>query len=239
MSRRPAIRCSATSKQSGEPCKNFAMIGGRVCAFHGGKAPQVRRAARRRRDLARATGDLARWSAQDETRRRALAPWQPDLARAAMERHFDPVSSARLLRTAARAMNTEARRLRHLAAAITAPHPKEHILTPDSISALRHLAEQSVPIDWEIADAADLDWEQDTDAFQAVQQALIDSGLVYLSVSFCELTPDVADERWREFATRLGCPMPAAAPTLTASASDLPVQPSGPVGAAEIEVLPF
>ncbi len=35
------LRCSAKSKQTGERCKQFAIRGGTVCRFHGGRAPQV------------------------------------------------------------------------------------------------------------------------------------------------------------------------------------------------------
>ncbi|HKH27748.1 MAG TPA: hypothetical protein VKA61_05345 [Sphingomicrobium sp.] len=38
-------RCTATAKRSRERCKRAAIVGGTVCSFHGGKAPQVRQAA--------------------------------------------------------------------------------------------------------------------------------------------------------------------------------------------------
>jgi hypothetical protein len=38
-------RCTATAKRSGERCRRAAIVGGTVCSFHGGKAPQVSRAA--------------------------------------------------------------------------------------------------------------------------------------------------------------------------------------------------
>lgn len=42
------MQCSATSKQTGNPCKLSAVPGAVVCRFHGGGAPQVRaRAAAR------------------------------------------------------------------------------------------------------------------------------------------------------------------------------------------------
>lgn len=41
-------QCKATSKRSGERCKRRTAPGATVCAMHGGKAPQVQRAARRR-----------------------------------------------------------------------------------------------------------------------------------------------------------------------------------------------
>lgn len=44
----PSRRCSATSSRTGEPCKRWAIVGGNVCPTHGGSAPQVKEAARRR-----------------------------------------------------------------------------------------------------------------------------------------------------------------------------------------------
>jgi len=41
-------QCKATSKTSGNRCKQPAIPGGTVCIYHGGKAPQVMRAARAR-----------------------------------------------------------------------------------------------------------------------------------------------------------------------------------------------
>lgn len=41
-------RCTATARQTGERCRNRPVPGALVCRFHGGKAPQVRRAAARR-----------------------------------------------------------------------------------------------------------------------------------------------------------------------------------------------
>lgn len=43
----PSQRCSAR-RTNGEPCKRWAIVGGTVCATHGGRAPQVKDAARRR-----------------------------------------------------------------------------------------------------------------------------------------------------------------------------------------------
>lgn len=45
-----AERCKAKSKRSGERCKRPPCIGADVCHIHGGKAPQVRAAAKRRVD---------------------------------------------------------------------------------------------------------------------------------------------------------------------------------------------
>lgn len=41
-------RCAATSKRTGRQCRRAPIRGGRVCATHGGSAPAVREAARRR-----------------------------------------------------------------------------------------------------------------------------------------------------------------------------------------------
>lgn len=41
----PARRCRAQSKQTGEQCKAWAVPGGLVCKWHGGRAPQVQRKA--------------------------------------------------------------------------------------------------------------------------------------------------------------------------------------------------
>lgn len=53
-------RCTGTSKQSGERCGRPAIPGGTVCNFHGGKAPQVVAAARRRLVEQEATKELAK-----------------------------------------------------------------------------------------------------------------------------------------------------------------------------------
>lgn len=42
------VRCTAHSSRTGEPCKKYAIIGGNVCSTHGGSAPAVKEAARRR-----------------------------------------------------------------------------------------------------------------------------------------------------------------------------------------------
>lgn len=47
-------RCTATSKQSGDRCKRFAIPGGTVCVMHGGKSPGVRAAAEARQQEAAA-----------------------------------------------------------------------------------------------------------------------------------------------------------------------------------------
>lgn len=55
-----ASRCIARSKRSGEQCKRRPVPGATVCAMHGGKAPQVQRAAARRLALGEAMGELHR-----------------------------------------------------------------------------------------------------------------------------------------------------------------------------------
>lgn len=64
MSRNPAVRCSARSSQSGEACRAYAVVGATVCVAHGGRAPQVRAAARRRVTERRALETLARQGKQ-------------------------------------------------------------------------------------------------------------------------------------------------------------------------------
>lgn len=41
----PKHRCKAKSKSSGNQCRQSAIPGGTVCRYHGGAAPQVKRAA--------------------------------------------------------------------------------------------------------------------------------------------------------------------------------------------------
>ena len=41
-------RCTARSSRTGKPCQRAPIVGGTVCATHGGRAPQVRRAAEAR-----------------------------------------------------------------------------------------------------------------------------------------------------------------------------------------------
>ena len=43
-----ARRCTARSKQSHVRCKRAAIVGGKVCYYHGGKIPQVVASARER-----------------------------------------------------------------------------------------------------------------------------------------------------------------------------------------------
>ncbi len=48
MKRKDGLACTAMSKQTKERCGNPPIKGGKVCRFHGGKAPQVEAAAARR-----------------------------------------------------------------------------------------------------------------------------------------------------------------------------------------------
>lgn len=50
-------RCKAKNR-AGEPCGRPPIVGGTVCASHGGSAPAVRKAAERRVALARATAEV-------------------------------------------------------------------------------------------------------------------------------------------------------------------------------------
>lgn len=53
----PPMRCTARSKRTGNPCQLPPVAGANVCRWHGGAAPQVQAAARRR--LQQATDALA------------------------------------------------------------------------------------------------------------------------------------------------------------------------------------
>lgn len=54
-------QCTAHSKQSGQQCKRSATPGATVCSKHGGNAPQVQAAARRRLEDAKAASVAARF----------------------------------------------------------------------------------------------------------------------------------------------------------------------------------
>jgi hypothetical protein len=55
----PPRRCTAHSTRTGEQCRHRPIVGGTVCATHGGKAPQVLRAAARRQEAQRIETRLA------------------------------------------------------------------------------------------------------------------------------------------------------------------------------------
>jgi hypothetical protein len=73
---RQARKCRAHRKD-GQPCRNYAIVGGVVCVKHGGAAGQVRRKARERRLEADIYRTLAAWSsspaAREASDRAALA----------------------------------------------------------------------------------------------------------------------------------------------------------------------
>lgn len=51
------MKCKAHKKKTGLPCKKEAILGGTVCRFHGGAAPQVQSKAKERLALAHITPD--------------------------------------------------------------------------------------------------------------------------------------------------------------------------------------
>jgi hypothetical protein len=108
---RPAVRCSA-HRSNGDPCKNYAMLGGRVCHAHGGRAPQTRKAAQRRLAEAQITRVLARMDADREAREKALSPWAAEITAERVVAPFTPKQTARRLRQIAKEMTSVARALR-------------------------------------------------------------------------------------------------------------------------------
>lgn len=57
---RQALRCKAKRSTDGKPCKAYAMEDSEVCSAHGGRAPQVKAAARRRAVERQVLAELAR-----------------------------------------------------------------------------------------------------------------------------------------------------------------------------------
>lgn len=64
---RQARKCRAHRKD-GQPCRNYAIIGGAVCRPHGGAAGQVKRKARERQVEAAAYRALAAWTSSPASR---------------------------------------------------------------------------------------------------------------------------------------------------------------------------
>lgn len=84
----PPTRCAAHSRRTKQPCRKWAVPGGKVCHLHGGAAPQVRVNAGVERTLAEvmASGTRSPW----DTLRRAR-----EIADAVMEMHFGRVEHQR------------------------------------------------------------------------------------------------------------------------------------------------
>lgn len=62
-----AVRCRG-HRPDGSPCKRWAIRGGFVCPTHGGRAPQVRRAARLRLTEVAVARTFAAWSSSPAAR---------------------------------------------------------------------------------------------------------------------------------------------------------------------------
>lgn len=54
-------QCTAKSKRTGERCRRAPIVGGTVCAYHGGRAPQVKAAAAGRVAVAKLAKQMPRW----------------------------------------------------------------------------------------------------------------------------------------------------------------------------------
>ena len=98
------------------------MVGGRVCHAHGGRAPQVRNGAVRRKQYAMAWGMLRRIQADNDTQRAAMEPWAGELSQMRWDgvvRLQDPEVLARRARGLARCMSRTAQDLRDYARVLT------------------------------------------------------------------------------------------------------------------------
>lgn len=91
------------------------MYGARVCHAHGGRAPQVREAAKRRATEARVRSLFVRMMSQREVEQEAIAPWAAALGAEAHLSHVKPDESARRLRAIATQMSRRATELRGIA----------------------------------------------------------------------------------------------------------------------------
>jgi hypothetical protein len=65
-------RCRAKASRSGERCWRWSIRGARVCATHGGSAPQVRRKARQREALRKGLHLTHEWYEREAERYRRL-----------------------------------------------------------------------------------------------------------------------------------------------------------------------
>jgi hypothetical protein len=61
-------RCTARAKSTGKRCGNYAIGGAPTCRLHGGKAPQVQAAAKRRQARAEAERFVAKFTSEDAAR---------------------------------------------------------------------------------------------------------------------------------------------------------------------------
>lgn len=90
------------------------MLGSRVCHAHGGRAPQVRDAAKRRTIEARLRTMFAAEMARREVEHEAIAPWRTALLEV-RPLYLAPAESARRLRAIAAQMSNRAKELRAIA----------------------------------------------------------------------------------------------------------------------------
>lgn len=118
--RRPAIPCAAHSVRTGQPCRNFAMLGATVCHAHGGRTGQARAAAQQRLERAKVGRDLARHRAQQRAEQDALAPWASELEALRFESLGNDLIAAKRARELARELARAVKVLREYAKAVEA-----------------------------------------------------------------------------------------------------------------------